>query len=211
MLLYDAALNDTLLGRDCRESLRLISTAAGQAQSCSPLHAAHMQAFSLTHTQAHMLAHTRTHAYTCMHMALTSSHCFNRINLSRTIALHREAAASSAASTTETTSGGTAAPESEFLAVKDVKESVEPMAAVKLDLASEAQWRAVGYSAVLNGSVAVVTLAGGQGESVFRRATVRAGGVVGVVQNVVSVPTGVGGVVKDEVWCSLRSFSPLQL
>jgi len=109
-------------------------------------------------------------------MVLTSSHCFNRINLSRTIALHREAAASSTASTTETTSGGTAAPESEFLAVKDVKESVEPMAAVKLDLASEAQWRAVGYSAVLNGSVAVVTLAGGQGESVFRRATNGAGG-----------------------------------
>jgi hypothetical protein len=110
-----------------------------------------------------------------MHMALTSSHCFNRINLSRTIALHREAAASSAASTTETASGGTPAPASEFRAVKDVKESVEPMSAVRLDQASEAQWRAVGYSAVLNGSVAVVTLAGGQGESVFRRATVRAG------------------------------------
>jgi hypothetical protein len=157
-----------------------------------------------------MLAHTHA-ACTFLHTLLSMSRCFNRINLSRTIALHREAAASSAASTTETTSGGTGAPESEFLAVKDVKESVEPMSAVRLDQASEAQWRAVGYSAVLNASVAVVTLAGGQGESVFRRATVQAGGVVGVVQNVVSVSTGVGGVVKDTVWYSQRSLGPFQL
>jgi hypothetical protein len=121
--------------------------------------------------------------------------------LTRTIALHREAAASSVGSSTDTTSGGTAAPASKFLAVKDVKASVEPMAAVKLDQASEAQWRAVGYSAVLNGSVAVVTLAGGQGESGFRRATVRAGSVLGVMHNVLSVSMGVDGAVRDAVWC----------